>query len=180
MDYFSTRIFFMFLMGHPTSKSCNITMICIWLGILVSIRPWICWHDHSGGLIYVNLSKIMFTHVTYVEQRRINIILVVYYSHYWFRGRHGNLSLYFITNLSHSTRFNAILTIVDRYTKMADFNPYTKDITSEETTNLIIHEVFRHHSLPNNIINDCEPQFISKFWKHLFTMLKVSCKLSSS
>ena len=30
-----------------------------------------------------------------------------------------------------------------------------------------------------NIINYHGPQFISKFWKHLFRMLKVSCKLSS-
>ena len=58
--------------------------------------------------------------------------------------------------------------------------PPKKDIrTSEETTNLIMHDVFRHHSLPDNIINDHGPQFISKFWKHFFTMLKVFCKLSS-
>ena len=31
----------------------------------------------------------------------------------------------------------------------------------------------------DNIIGGRGPQFISKFWKHLFTMLKVSCKLSS-
>ena len=42
-----------------------------------------------------------------------------------------------------------------------------------------MHKVFHHHDIPNNIINDHGPQFISKFWKHFFTMLKVFCKLSS-
>ena len=40
-------------------------------------------------------------------------------------------------------------------------------------------EVFQHHGLPDNIINDCGPQVVSKFWKHLFKMLKVICNLFS-
>ena len=40
-------------------------------------------------------------------------------------------------------------------------------------------EVCRHHGLPDSIISDRGPQFVSKFWKHLFKMLKVTCKLSS-
>ena len=62
---------------------------------------------------------------------------------------------------------------------MAHFLPYTKDITSEETSNLVMCEAFRDHGLPNNIVNYCGPQCISKIWMHLFTMLKVSCKLLS-
>ena len=40
-------------------------------------------------------------------------------------------------------------------------------------------EVCRHHGLPDSIISDRGPQFVSKFWKHLFKMLKVTCNLSS-
>ena len=39
-------------------------------------------------------------------------------------------------------------------------------------------EVFWHHYLVDSIISDREPQFLSKFWKHLFKMLKVICNLS--
>ena len=39
-------------------------------------------------------------------------------------------------------------------------------------------EVFRHHGLPESIISDRGPQFISKFWKHLFKMLDITCNLS--
>ena len=62
---------------------------------------------------------------------------------------------------------------------MAHFVPYTKEITYEETAGIVMHEVFWHHGLPDNIINDRGPQFVSKFWKHLFKMLKVTCNLSS-
>ena len=62
---------------------------------------------------------------------------------------------------------------------MAHFVPCTKEVTSEETAKIVMREVFRHHGLPDNIISDRGPQFVSKFWKHLFKMLKVTCNLSS-
>ena len=40
-------------------------------------------------------------------------------------------------------------------------------------------EVFRHRGLLDNIISDCGPQFVSKFWKNLFKKLKITCNLSS-
>jgi hypothetical protein len=86
----------------------------------------------------------------------------------------------FITDLPLSKSFDAILTVVDRFTKMAHFLPCTKTINSKETADIIMKEVFRLHGLPSDIISDRGPQFISKFWKHLLEMLKVSCKLSSS
>ena len=69
--------------------------------------------------------------------------------------------------------------MVDQYTKMTNFLSCTKEITSEETAEIVMREVFRHHGLPDSIINDRGPQFVSKFWKHLFKMLKVTCNLSS-
>ena len=88
------------------------------------------------------------------------------------------MSLDFITNIPDSKGFNAILRIGDRYNKMTHFLSWTKDITSEDTTHLVMRKVFRQHGLPNNVIGNRGAQFISKFWKHLFTMLKVSCELS--
>ena len=90
-----------------------------------------------------------------------------------------SISLDFITDLPDLKGFNAILTMVDRYTKMSHFLPCTNEITSKETTKIVIREVFRHHGLPDNIISYPGPQFVSKFWKHLFKMLNVTCNLSS-
>jgi hypothetical protein len=95
-------------------------------------------------------------------------------------GLWKSISLDFITNLPPSEGFDTILTVVDRFTKMTHFIPCMKTINSEETTNMVMREVFRHHGLPDNIIGDRGPLFISKFWKHLVESLNVSCKLSSS
>ena len=79
----------------------------------------------------------------------------------------------FYHRIPDSRGFNAILIVVERYTKMAYFVPCTKEITSEETVGIVMREVFRHHGLPESIISDRGPQFVSKFWKHLFKMLNV-------
>ena len=89
-----------------------------------------------------------------------------------------SISLDFIVDHPVSKGFDAILTIVDQYMKMAHFLSCTKEITSEETPKNIMLEVFRHHGLPDSIINDCRPQFVSKFKKHLFKMFTITCKLS--
>ena len=38
----------------------------------------------------------------------------------------------------------------------------------------------KYHGLPDSIISNRGLQFVSKFWKHLFKMPKVTCNLSSS
>jgi hypothetical protein len=73
------------------------------------------------------------------------------------------ISLDFITDLPISNGFDTILTVVDHFTKMTHLLPCTKDISSEGTVDLLMREVFRHHGLPNNIISDRSPQFVSKF-----------------
>ena len=91
-----------------------------------------------------------------------------------------SISLDFITDLPPSKNFDAILTILDRLTKMAHFLPCTKAINSKETADMVMREVFRHHGILDDIISDRGPQFISQFWIHLLEVLKISCKLSSS
>ena len=68
-----------------------------------------------------------------------------------------SISLDFITDLPTSKGFDSILTVVDRFTKMAHLIPCTKAINSQETTELLMREVFRHHGLPDDIIGDRGP-----------------------
>jgi hypothetical protein len=68
-----------------------------------------------------------------------------------------SISMDFITDLLASQGFDAILIVVDRFTKMTHFLPCVKSITSQQTTDIIMREVFRHHPLPNNIISDGYP-----------------------
>lgn len=91
-----------------------------------------------------------------------------------------SISMDFIIDLPPSSGYNAILVVVDRFTKMAHFLACRKDFTSEDTAQLLLQEVFRHHGLPEQIISDRGPQFIAKFWRRLFELLQVTCSLSSA
>lgn len=62
---------------------------------------------------------------------------------------------------------------------MAHFIPYLKAISGEESAKLFLDNIYRYHGLPNDIVSDRGPQFISKFWKSFFQLLKVQINLSS-
>jgi hypothetical protein len=95
-------------------------------------------------------------------------------------GPWKSISVDFINDLSSSKGFDVILTVVDMYSKMTHFIPCTKSITSQETSNLVLREIFRLHGFPDDIISVQSPQFSSMFWKHLLKLIRISCKLSSS
>ena len=62
----------------------------------------------------------------------------------------------FITDLPPSKGFDSILTVVDQFTKMSHFLPCVKSISSQETVDIVMREVFLHHGLPDDIITDRE------------------------
>ena len=90
-----------------------------------------------------------------------------------------SVSLDFITDLPLSQNYDSILTVVDRLTKMTHFIPCKKSISAEETAQLFIHHIFRLHGLPQDIVSDRGPQFVSQFWKHFFKLLGTKINLSS-
>jgi transposase InsO family protein len=89
------------------------------------------------------------------------------------------ISMDFVTDLPVVQGFDAILVVVDRFTKMAHFLPCTKTISSEGTADLVMKDVFRLHGLPDNIVSDRGPQFIAKFWQRLLELLKIKRSLTS-
>ena len=90
----------------------------------------------------------------------------------------ASISTDFITDLPETNGFNSILVVVDRFTKMAHFIPCVKAISGMETLNLLLTNIVRLHVLPDEIISDRGPQFISTFWKRLFQTMGTSTKLS--
>ena len=69
----------------------------------------------------------------------------------------------FMTDLPLCEGFDAIMVVVDRYTKMAHYIPTTKDVTAEDVALLYINRVYRHHGMPDHIITDKGVQFKSAF-----------------
>jgi hypothetical protein len=63
---------------------------------------------------------------------------------------------------------------------MAHFIPCKETITSEETAQLFMNNIFRLHGLPTTIISDRGPQFTANFWKHLWKTLGTTLSMSTA
>jgi hypothetical protein len=56
----------------------------------------------------------------------------------------------FMVNLPPSRRFDAIMVVVDRFSKMAHFIPTKDEATAQEIGKLFFTHVFKHHGLPKD------------------------------
>jgi transposase InsO family protein len=94
-------------------------------------------------------------------------------------GRWEDISVDFITDLPTSNNFDAIAVFKCRLTKRAHFLACTKEITSKETADLFLREVFRLHGIPRTITSDRGPQFVARFWKFFLEQFGCTRQLSS-
>ena len=91
----------------------------------------------------------------------------------------SDISLDFITGLPESEGNTVILTVVDRFSKMAHFIPLPKLPSAKETAEVMLSDVFRIHGFPKDIVSDRGPQFISQFWRAFCALLGATVSLSS-
>jgi len=57
--------------------------------------------------------------------------------------------------------------VINRLTKIARFIPINSSVSSKETADLFLREVFPHHGLSSTIISDRDSCFTAKFWEAL-------------
>ena len=79
------------------------------------------------------------------------------------------ITMDFITDLPPSRLdgnvYDAILVIVDRFSKMVHYIPSRKDVKAESLARTFIHEVIRLHGVPEMLTSDRGPIFTSQFWR---------------
>jgi hypothetical protein len=92
----------------------------------------------------------------------------------------SSISTDFIVELPPSKGFTAIAVWVCRLTKMAHFVPCSTSVTAEDTAKIFIHQVYRLHGLPEDIVSDRGTQFVSRFWTKLCNSLNIKRNLSTS
>ncbi|MBW0565830.1 hypothetical protein O181_105545 [Austropuccinia psidii MF-1] len=90
------------------------------------------------------------------------------------------LSMDFITQLPLSNSFDSILSVVERFSKMAVFIPKMSSITSLDLVHLFIKNIFSNHGLPSRIFSDRGSLFGLTFCTNLCQQLKISRDLSTA
>ncbi|MGI4816841.1 MAG: RNase H-like domain-containing protein, partial [Janthinobacterium lividum] len=94
-------------------------------------------------------------------------------------GRWTRVHMDFVTDLPTTQRGNnAILTIIDAFTKMAHFVPVklkgNDAVNAKLAAEIFRHECIRLHGIPGTIVSDRDTRFLNKFWKGVTTQLGIT------
>jgi hypothetical protein len=90
------------------------------------------------------------------------------------------ISLDFIEGLPKSGRYNCILVVVDKFSRYAHFIPLAHPFTAETVALAFMDNIFKLHSMPEQIVSDRDRIFNSLFWRQLFRLTGTTLKMSSS
>ncbi len=95
-----------------------------------------------------------------------------------------DITMDFITGLPPSKHrgrvYDAILNVVDRYSKMVRHIPCTTDIDAPEMAELLIDEVFAKYGVPRSIVSDRGTTFTSEYWGSVCYHLTVRRRFSTA
>ncbi|KAF8761288.1 hypothetical protein RHS01_01288 [Rhizoctonia solani] len=90
------------------------------------------------------------------------------------------ISYDFITGFPKSNGHNAILVVIDSFSKFGHFIPTTKKVTSKGLAELFVSHVWKLHGLPVRTISDRGTTFTGKFLRALYQRLGVKPSFSSA
>jgi len=79
----------------------------------------------------------------------------------------------FIRQLPESQGKTQILVVVDRFTKLAHLISLHENTTSKDVMDTFLHQVWKLHGLPTEIISDMNAKFSGEFWESLRKMLGI-------
>ena len=76
--------------------------------------------------------------------------------------------------------YDAVLVVVDRYTKMAKYFACTKEIDAESLATLVLDRLIPSFGVLEGIVTDRGSLFTSSYWSNICYHLKVQRKLSTA
>ena len=95
-------------------------------------------------------------------------------------GPWQDISINMIGPLPRSNKMDAILVIVDCFTKMIKLKATTTNISSEGVAKIYRDEIWKIHGIPKTILSGCGLQFASKFMEDFTRILGTKRKLSTA
>jgi len=90
------------------------------------------------------------------------------------------VSIDFIAELPDSGGYDTIMVVVDSVSKQAHFIEAVTTITAAGSANLYLRHIWKLHGLPQKVISDQGPQFITAFMKELFQLLGIEVASSTA
>ena len=91
-----------------------------------------------------------------------------------------HISVDFIMKLPLAQEYDSILVVVDRLTKIVHFISITEKTLAEGLARLFRDNVWKLHRLPESIISDRGPQFVTGLIRELNEILEIKSKLSTA
>ena len=95
-------------------------------------------------------------------------------------GAWQHITMDFVEGLPISNGYNAILVVVDRFTKCAHFLGLKHPFTAAQIAKLVLDNIVKLHGLPSSIVTDRDKIFVSAFWKELFKLYDITLQLSTA
>ena len=95
--------------------------------------------------------------------------------------RWESVSMDIVTGLPETAEgYSGCVVFVDRLSKMAHFAAVSSRVDSEQLAQIFINNVFRLHGMPQSIVSDRDPRFMSRFWRAVFDTLESKLLYSSA
>jgi len=95
-------------------------------------------------------------------------------------GPWQEISIDIIRPLPKSNEMDAIVVIVDQFTKMIKLKATITNISSEGITEIYKNEIWKLHGIPRKILSNRGLQFVSKFMEKLTRVLGMKRRLSTA
>ena len=92
----------------------------------------------------------------------------------------SDISMDFVDGLPTSMGKSTILVVVDWLSKYIHFIPISHPYTAQSVAKEFFDHVLRLHGLPESIVCDRDPTFMSKFWEELFCLNGTSFNFSTT
>ncbi|PKI68053.1 hypothetical protein CRG98_011649 [Punica granatum] len=91
-----------------------------------------------------------------------------------------DITMDFIEGLPKSTGKEVVFVVVDRCTKYAHFMTLPHPYSASMVAQVFLDNVFKLHRMPETIVSDRDPVFLSKFWQGLFRLQGVELLASTA
>lgn len=90
------------------------------------------------------------------------------------------IAMDFISGLPNSKGNDIIWVITDRYSRYTHFLPFSQPVTAKGLALIFFDNIFKLHGIPNSIVSDRDPLFLSDFWQTLFKISRTRLHTSTS